>query len=248
MGGSAERAEFRAPAHVLVAEALRQRIALGGFEPGGRLPTERELAGSLGVGRNTVRQALRMLADEGLVVTEPGRAGGTRVHHGPQRGQQHGAQRAAGLRASLRDQMEYREAIEPVAARFAAERGSTAQRRGLLALLDEEVTDLGGYHRADSRFHLGLAEAAGNEVLQDAVARARTEMLVGGNALWLQADWHLVYPEGQDLTQVFRDEHLEIALAVLAGDGATAEARMRDHLRESGRQFGLLLDRFAADH
>ncbi len=44
----------QATSHAVVAEALRQRIALGGFEPGDRLPTERELAATFGVGRNTV--------------------------------------------------------------------------------------------------------------------------------------------------------------------------------------------------
>ncbi|RAG83459.1 hypothetical protein DN069_22150 [Streptacidiphilus pinicola] len=142
--------------------------------------------------------------------------------------------------------MEYREAIEATTARLAAERGSTADRRALLQLLDEPVADLADYHRLDSRFHLGLGAAAGNEVLQEAVARARTEMFVGGNALWLQADWHLVYPPERDLGQVFREEHLGIALAVLAGDAARAEEGMRAHLREAHTQFLVLLDRFAS--
>ncbi|MFE5683020.1 winged helix-turn-helix domain-containing protein [Streptomyces sp. NPDC056512] len=59
----------QAASHAVVAEALRQRIALGGFGPGDRLPTERELSAAFGVGRNTVRQAVRELADEGLVTT-----------------------------------------------------------------------------------------------------------------------------------------------------------------------------------
>lgn len=252
MGASGKRGELgAAPSHMLLADALRQRIALGGFEPGDRLPTERELAGSLGVGRNTVRRALRLLAEEGLVETEPGRNGGTRVRPpaAPEADAPDGRNRgavAASLRATLRDYMEYREAIEATTARLAAERGSTAERRALLRLLDEPVADLSDYHRLDSRFHLGLGAAAGNEVLQEAVARARTEMFVGGNALWLQADWHLVYPPGHDLGQVFREEHLGIALAVLAGDADAAEAGMGAHLREAHTQFLVLLDRFAS--
>ncbi|MBF9068604.1 FadR/GntR family transcriptional regulator [Streptacidiphilus fuscans] len=238
-------AEQRAPSHAVVADALRTRITLGGFAPGARLPTERDLAAALGVGRNTVRQALRQLADEGLVVTTPGRAGGTRVRaaEDAEAAPSVQAEALAELRASLRDYMEYRAAIEPLAARLAAERGPTAARRALVRMLDEEVTDLAGYHRMDSRFHLAVAAAAGNEVLREAVTRARTEMFVGGNSLWLQTDWGVVYPEGRDLAQVFREEHLATALAVLAGDGAAAEASMRRHLLESAAQFTALLDR-----
>ncbi|MBT2442142.1 FadR family transcriptional regulator [Streptomyces sp. ISL-36] len=236
----------QAPSHAVVAEALRQRIALGGFGPGDRLPTERELATVFGVGRNTVRQAVRELADEGLVVTTLGRSGGTRVAPAPAGGRGGRAAIAAGIRASLRDYMEYRQAIEPFAARLAAERGGAAARRRLVEMLDAKVADLGEYHRVDTRFHLGVAEAGGNEVLAGAVTRARTEMFVAGNALWLGSDWTPVYPTDRDFGGAFREEHEAIALAVLSGDGDTAERRMREHLQESHRQFLVLLDQFAS--
>ncbi|MEU6623002.1 FCD domain-containing protein [Streptomyces litmocidini] len=236
----------QAPSHAVVADALRQRIALGGFGPGDRLPTERDLAAVFGVGRNTVRQAVRELAEEGLVVTTLGRSGGTRVAPAPRSGRDGRAAVAAGIRASLRDYMEYRQAIEPFAARLAAERGGAASRRGLVEMLEAKVADLGEYHRVDTRFHLGVAEAGGNEVLAEAVTRARTEMFVAGNALWLGSDWTPVYPTGRDFGRAFREEHEAIALAVLSGDGDTAERRMREHLKESHRQFLVLLDQFAS--
>ncbi|SEE05309.1 FadR/GntR family transcriptional regulator [Streptomyces sp. TLI_105] len=236
----------QAPSHAVVADALRQRIALGGFGPGDRLPTERDLAAVFGVGRNTVRQAVRELADEGLVVTTLGRSGGTRVAPAPRSGRDSRAAIAAGIRASLRDYMEYRQAIEPFAARLAAERGAAASRRGLVEMLEAKVADLGEYHRVDTRFHLGVAEAGGNEVLAEAVTRARTEMFVAGNALWLGSDWTPVYPTDRDFGRAFREEHEAIALAVLSGDGDTAERRMREHLKESHQQFLVLLDQFAS--
>ncbi|MCZ0972005.1 FCD domain-containing protein [Streptomyces albulus] len=125
----------------------------------------------------------------------------------------------------------------------------SAGRRGapeLLALLDAKVTDLGEYHRIDTRFHLGLASAGGNEVLAEAVTRARAEMFVAGNALWLGSDWSRVYPTDRDFGLALREEHEAIAFAVLAGDGAAAEAAMREHLRDAHRQFLTVLDQFAA--
>ena len=50
------------PSHVAVSEALKRRIALGGFSADERLPAERELAAVLGVGGNTIRRAVRELA------------------------------------------------------------------------------------------------------------------------------------------------------------------------------------------
>ena len=56
-----------------ITEALRARLAAGEFRPGSTLPSEAALVAEYGVARNTVRRALDQLADEGLIVTQPGR-------------------------------------------------------------------------------------------------------------------------------------------------------------------------------
>src|SRR5271170_3878911 len=61
----------------LIAERLVTAIALGEFEPGQRLPAERELAATLEVSRTTVREALQRLHAGGYVITRRGRDGGT---------------------------------------------------------------------------------------------------------------------------------------------------------------------------
>jgi DNA-binding FadR family transcriptional regulator len=221
---------------------LRRRIALGDFPPDSRLPTERELADVLGVGRNTVRAALRQLTEEGLVSTTLGRSGGTRVRGAADPDQTPRAEILANFRATIRDSLEYRGAIEPLAARLAAERAPIEVRQRLLRLLDEPADDLSSYHRLDSEFHLAVAAASGNPVLQQAVERARADMFVGGNALWLQAGWSLGHAGSPEPEPRFRAEHLPIALAILGGDGPAAEARMREHLDDSLRQFRFLID------
>src|SRR5690349_25178318 len=60
-----------------IAERLVTAIALGEFEPGQRLPSERELAAMLEVSRTTVREALQRLHAGGYVFTKRGREGGT---------------------------------------------------------------------------------------------------------------------------------------------------------------------------
>ena len=62
-----------------VRRALAERISAGQLRPGQRLGSERALAADLGVSRATLRQALAVLADSGVVRRVPGRGGGTFV-------------------------------------------------------------------------------------------------------------------------------------------------------------------------
>lgn len=69
--------EAAQPPYRQIAAWLRGRIESGEFGPGRRLPAERQIMEELGVTATTARRALRVLAEEGLVVTTPGR--GTHV-------------------------------------------------------------------------------------------------------------------------------------------------------------------------
>src|SRR5882757_10969309 len=62
-----------------ITDRLITAIAIGEYLPGARLPVERELAASLGVGRMTVRAALARLVERGLLETRRGRGGGSYV-------------------------------------------------------------------------------------------------------------------------------------------------------------------------
>ncbi len=121
------------PAHRVVADAIRSRLAVGELRPGDRLPPERALAGQLGVGRMTVRQALHELAGEGLLVTRRGRHGGTVVADAlrPAAPRQAAAERYG---ADLRENYEFRAALEPAVARLAAERATLEAVGALRAL------------------------------------------------------------------------------------------------------------------
>src|SRR5262249_17670822 len=72
------------PVHEQVAAEIRRAIAEGQATPGERLPPARDLAAVLGVNRNTVLRALRLLRDEGLLEFRRGR--GITVAGTPQRG------------------------------------------------------------------------------------------------------------------------------------------------------------------
>ena len=69
----AETSEDRRQPSRRIADDLRAAIDAGEFAPGSQLPSERDLAEEYGAARNTAREAIRLLADEGLVIAEHGR-------------------------------------------------------------------------------------------------------------------------------------------------------------------------------
>jgi GntR family transcriptional regulator len=81
--GPVDRAEST-PLHEQVAAEIRRAITDGEAGPGDRIPQARDLATILGVNRNTVLRALRLLRDEGLL--ELGRGRSIRVTGGPEQG------------------------------------------------------------------------------------------------------------------------------------------------------------------
>src|SRR4051794_37505240 len=162
-------AAIRTPAsYELVVDQIRRAIQIGRFLPGEKLPTERELAGQLGVSRTTVREAMRVLQGEGLIETRRGRAGGAVViaaEGSP-------AERRRLLRrrlAELENVFDYRLAVEPAAARLAAQRRTKTDlaRLGeamdtLSALAagasdDSQVSPPSRFFATDAEFHHRIA-------------------------------------------------------------------------------------------
>ncbi|MEY9856750.1 GntR family transcriptional repressor for pyruvate dehydrogenase complex [Catenulispora sp. GAS73] len=145
------------------AAQLREQITGGAWPVGTKLPGETTLAASLGVGRSTVREAIRALAGEGLL--QPRQGAGVFVLATESR-----TDLADHLRkASLADLYEVRMMIETRAARLAAERRTPADAAALEAALerrtraarrsDEEFVE------ADVALHTAVVAAAGNPVL-----------------------------------------------------------------------------------
>lgn len=156
-----------APAYRVLSERIAQRILDGELKPGDPLPTEQSLALRLGVNRSTVREAIRQLEQEGLLV----RGAGRRLHVGrPGRGELASrTARAMVLHAvSFRDLWEVGVTLEPHAARLAAEHASARD----LAELDENLASMEAvlatghsFIDLDVRFHDLVARASGNRVL-----------------------------------------------------------------------------------
>ncbi|NQX12918.1 FadR family transcriptional regulator [Microbacteriaceae bacterium VKM Ac-2855] len=151
---------------------LMQMVKLGLIPLGERLPAERELAARLGVGRDTLREAIASLAEAGYLVSRRGRYGGTFVAEVQPREALGGRGFTA---AEIDDVLGLREILEVGAARLAAAAELTAGDRERLwqALAEVEGAAAEDYRRLDSRLHLTVAELAGVPSLIPLVAESR---------------------------------------------------------------------------
>jgi GntR family L-lactate dehydrogenase operon transcriptional regulator len=201
-------------------ERLLQAIRLGVAGPGERLPSERDLSARLAVSRETLRQAIRALADAGYVESRRGRYGGTFVTESlPPTAS--GRPREE-LAAELDDVLTLRRVLETGAAETAAARVLTAADRQhlLTALAEADPTDPADYRRRDSRLHLAIAEATASTLLTTAVADIRTRV----NEL-LDAIPLLEANLGHSHTQ-----HRRIVDRILSADPPGAHRAMAEHL------------------
>ena len=157
------------PAYAAVGDRVRRAVALGVLLPGERLPAERVLAEGLQVSRVTVREALRVLQGEGLLITKRG-SSGTIVSPTVT---SMGAEGEYNQR--LREVFELRLAVETMAARLAAERGVPRDIQWLDTCQKalESSRDVHAFRRADSEFHLAVARMSGNSMLHQVVEDVR---------------------------------------------------------------------------
>jgi GntR family transcriptional regulator, transcriptional repressor for pyruvate dehydrogenase complex len=171
----------------LVTRKLSEAIRLGLILDRERLPPEAKLAEQLGVSTVTLREALAVLREQGLVTTRRGRGGGTFV--------QAPADLAEGLvqrlrRFSiqeLRDLGDHRSAVSGMAARLAAERALPHEVANLARQVQrlQAATTTSERRRADTQFTIEVAAAAQSPRLTQEELRLRAEV---GDLLWLQLD------------------------------------------------------------
>jgi DNA-binding FadR family transcriptional regulator len=200
-------------------ERLGVAIRLGLLPAGSRLPSERELAAELVISRSTLRQALTTLVQSGHLVSLRGRGGGTFVAERPplaERG-------AEPLDHSVWAVLDYRVAIETGAALLAAERATVEQLGSLderVAMMVDAVDRFEEYRRADVRFHIGIAEAAGSERLVGAMTEVQAQM----------TELITLIPHPPEVLGASNDQHRRLVDLLRRGDGARAVAMMREHI------------------
>jgi GntR family transcriptional regulator, transcriptional repressor for pyruvate dehydrogenase complex len=208
-----------------VADRLVTAIALGEFVPGQRLPSERELASTLGVSRTTVREAIQRLAAIGYVQVRRGRTGGAYVleNVGPEANEM--------IRRTLLPEwskleslLEFRQLIEPLIARAAAARIAPADAgaiRAALAGYVEAGDDREASRAADQAVHVAIAKATGNPYLVSLSAQIRRQISLGFGA----------EPYSREIRARAVRDHTALAEAVIEGRTAAAAKIAERHFR-----------------
>nr|WP_218870244.1 FCD domain-containing protein [Herbiconiux flava] len=208
-------------------------LVAGILKPGDHLPAERALAAELGVGRSSVREAIRVLEVLGLISTRAG--------SGPQSGAVIIARPTGGMSALVRlqvaaqgfavpDVVATRVVLESaVVTELSAGRAALTEARELLDAMELEGADGAPMGRnefltLDQAFHLALAAASGNAVIAAMMSGLRDSIeqyiRVGASVL----------PDWAATQQRLAREHRAIVGAIDEGDAEGARTRIRNHI------------------
>jgi DNA-binding FadR family transcriptional regulator len=212
----------------LLAARIREQVLSGTIAEGQALPTERDLVAETGLGRGTIREALRILENQGFIVTRTGRNGGSVVRR-PGRASVEDSIGIfiRGQQLRLAALLEAREALEPAAARLAALHrtdGDLAKLSEVHAKLSSAVAskDLPAYLLANVTWHLAVVQASHNELLiafMTAIAQAVHSATEAANF------------NSDAVREVTLRAHDRIMDAIVARDPEAAERRMRRHVQ-----------------
>jgi GntR family transcriptional regulator, transcriptional repressor for pyruvate dehydrogenase complex len=225
---------------MLVAQRIVADIQRDGHTVGDRLPPERVMLEHYQIGRGTLRESLRFLELQGVIVLKPGPGGGPVVQQPD----------ATGLATALalllqfenvpfRTIAESRAGLEPMMAQLAATRISDKQLADLAYSVEhmgENIGDESTFLEMNRRFHDTIAHGSGNAMFGYLV-----ESLLGmldGSAIGFD------YPEHR--RAAVYEAHSSIYQAIAAGDALASAAAMHDHIaaytRYAERKFPQLLD------
>ncbi|GEE03105.1 GntR family transcriptional regulator [Gordonia spumicola] len=209
----------RTPLADQAAQVLLTRIRDGEWTLGARLPGETTLAAQLGVGRSTVREAIRQLAGRGVLSTRQGSGVFVQALDVPA---DHGETMR---RASIVSVIEARIAIETEAAALAAQRRTPADLRAIrraLAARADAVGDVDGHVDADLAFHRAVVVAAANPIL--------TELYDLSTPRMRESMTDLLRLHGTFGSAADHDAHAELVEAIAHRRSTDAATVSRNHL------------------
>lgn len=215
----------REPVSNEVAQVLLTHLVSGEYKPGQRLPPERALADSLGVGRSLIREALKALTLLGLIEVHPG--DGTYLRRRPSNLLPASFEWGLLLGENqLEDVMEARQELEVVLAGLAAQRRTEEDIADLRVLLEtmRDATEATDFVAADVAFHLRIARTAKNSVLQS---------MHSGTQSLLHA-WISRVIAAANETKPSYLEHVPVFQAISDGDVPAARNAIRQHLQLAG--------------
>lgn len=219
--------------HQFVAEQFREQIRLGWWPVGHRLPPERELANELNVSRETIRQATRLLADEGVVV--PNGPRNTPAVAAPLRA--HRDERARDLRRRAQEFKDLHSLRILIESHTAARAALNRQQEHLALMIKAQghmrtalaLDRMDLFRAGDSDFHVAIAAASGNSALLNEVRQIRSTM------------FPVLYELHHQKLHSSLEEHERILEAIRDKDADQASKLMMLHLQHTGDRLMHLL-------
>jgi DNA-binding FadR family transcriptional regulator len=200
---------------------LKEKIDSGQWQPGTKLPTERDLASKYKLGRNTVRRALGELESSGRIIRHVGR--GTFV------AETSSSTIAGSVDASVvspEEMMEARLLIEPLLAGLVVARASNAELEKLytLALRGREARSMKEFEQWDNKLHRAIAQASKNQYL--------IGIIEGMHRIRRSDGWGALRRRGltDDRRKAYQSEHEQIVDAIVARDAEGAYRAIVQHL------------------
>lgn len=224
----------RANVPLAVAAQLQELLAAGQFTPGDKLPSERVLGEQFGVGRTSIREALRRLEVQGLVEIRHG-IGTIVIEPTDDDGAAHDSELLLLDGITVPELLEVRRGLEREAARLAASRMTGGDRRRIKDLLarledgsltDEEFID------ADVEFHQAIAEMSRNNLLHRMVHQLKNEHRA--------YSMKVIQLPGRRANA--NQDHHAIADALVSGDPDAAEEAITRHLSMVHDEIATALD------
>lgn len=211
----------------IMTDELRRIIEAGLIKPGEKLDTIDQLAAQYRIGRSTVREALSHLKALGLVESRQG--GGTYVKK-PGLEPQAVLDTLQTSNAELAEVLQVRKILEVGAAELAAKHRTEDDVEELGKLVEQMRNAVGNEEISqiyDANFHLAIAKASGNKMLESMMTHLSTAIYrttQDSRKLWLYS--------GKDMAGKLFEEHRKLFEAIRGGDPKAAAATMAKHLAQ----------------
>ena len=218
-----------------VVDQIQEAILQGKLTPGSRLPAERELTDIFKASRGTLREALRVLEQKGLISIKTGVKGGAVVNQPTT----HPISESLDLliryqRVLLRDLAEFREGVEGIVAALAAKRATEDDIFSLKGLLKEAGVCLNqgtpgwdDFIRIDNQIHMALAKMARNPVYESVLRTVYDN---------IHRYFDRFLPREEDIIQENYRDLREIVKAVEEGRAEKASHLVQDHVSRFNRR------------
>lgn len=221
-----KKAERPKKLFVFIADQIMEAIQNEEFQPGDMLPSERSLAEKFAVSRPIIREAISSLQLLGIVQTYTGR--GTIVLRKPPVDKSQQLWFLENEESPLQV-LEARMIVEPGSAKLAAERRdstSITRMEKLLGEMEQSLDNLSRYSSLDMQFHLEVAIASQNAVIQQFVE----SVIKYGNQNLGRRIREGTHHLGRSLANQYVGHHRLLFKAIVAKDGDKADEAMRVHL------------------